>query len=71
VLSRYVEKVEPDEGTSRPKYRCTICGKMNGQKAHTENHIESIHFPVGAFQYTCRYCSDTFTGSGGNILYLT
>jgi transposase-like protein len=66
VLCRYVERVEPGEG-GRPKYRCTICGKMNGQKAHTENHVESIHFP-GAFQYTCRYCADTFTGR--NKLYL-
>jgi len=55
------------EGDGRGKYKCTICGKTNGQKVHTENHVESIHYP-GTFEYSCKYCGQTFTGR--NKLYM-
>ena len=43
------------EGPERGKFRCTLCGKVNGQKIHTQNHIENIHFP-GCNQYNCKHC---------------
>ena len=64
-LAQYVVKIV--EGEGRGKYRCSICGKVNGQKVHTENHVESIHFP-GTFEYPCKHCSQTF--SGRNKLYM-
>ena len=65
MLQQYIEKVE--NGVNQGKYRCGICGKINGQKIHTQNHIESIHFP-GTFQYDCKHCGMTFTGR--NKLYI-
>lgn len=56
MLLEYIEKVV-DEG--RTKYRCTLCGTINGQRAHSENHVENIHFP-GSFTYNCKYCQETF-----------
>jgi len=64
-LAQYVVKIV--EGEGRGKYRCSICGKVNGQKVHTENHVESIHFP-GSFEYPCKHCDQTF--SGRNKLYM-
>jgi uncharacterized C2H2 Zn-finger protein len=55
------------EGENVGKFKCIICGKINGRKDHAENHIESIHFP-GVFQYNCKYCELIFTGR--NKLYL-
>ena len=65
VLQQYVSKIVDGEG--RGKYKCTICGKINGQKVHTENHVESIHFP-GTFEYNCKHCGQSFTGR--NKLYM-
>jgi len=65
MLQQYIEKVK--EGDSKGKYQCTICGKMNGQKIHTMNHVESIHFP-GTFEYKCKYCAMIFTGR--NLMYM-
>eukprot|EP00092_Neocalanus_flemingeri_P010079 GFUD01010862.1.p1 GENE.GFUD01010862.1~~GFUD01010862.1.p1 ORF type:complete len:336 (-),score=84.25 GFUD01010862.1:3-1010(-) len=64
-LNTYIERIV--EGLSRGKFKCSICGKINGRKDHAENHIESIHFP-GTFQYNCKYCELVFTGR--NKLYL-
>jgi len=64
-LQQYIIKLV--EGDGRGKYKCTICGKTNGQKVHTENHVESIHYP-GTFEYSCKYCGQTFTGR--NKLYM-
>ena len=52
MLLEYIEKVV-DEG--RTKYRCTLCGTVNGQRAHSENHVENIHFP-NQFLYECDVC---------------
>ena len=65
MLQQFIEKVT--DGIDRGKYKCGICGKINGQKIHTQNHIESIHFP-GTFEYNCKHCSLTFTGR--NKLYI-
>ena len=65
LLQQYIAKVE--EGSSKGKYQCTICGKMNGQKIHTMNHIESIHFP-GTFEYKCKYCAMIFNTR--NMMYM-
>jgi len=65
MLQQYIAKVE--EGASKGKYQCTICGKMSGQKIHTMNHIESIHFP-GTFEYKCKYCAMIFNGR--NMMYM-
>ena len=54
-------------GENHGKFKCIICGKMNGRKDHAENHIESIHFP-GMFKYNCKYCDIVVTGR--NKLYL-
>ena len=64
-LNSYMERVL--EGVGMGKFKCSICGKINGRKDHAENHIESIHFP-GTFQYNCKYCEMIFTGR--NKLYL-
>jgi len=56
MLLAYIDKFV-EEG--KTKFRCTICGTVNGQRAHSENHIENIHFP-GSFTYTCKYCDETF-----------
>ena len=55
------------EGEHRGKWQCSICGKVNGQKIHTENHIESIHFP-GTFEHKCKYCGLSFAGR--NMMYM-
>jgi len=65
ILHQYIEKVM--DGLDMGKYKCTICGKINGQKIQTENHIESIHFP-GTIEYSCKHCQMTFTGR--NKLYI-
>lgn len=57
MLLEYIEKFV-DEG--KTKFRCTLCGTVNGQRAHSENHVENIHFP-GSFTYNCKYCEETFT----------
>ena len=61
----YVAKVTdgPDVG----KFVCTLCGKVNAQKIHTQNHIESIHFP-GTNTYPCKHCDMVFNGR--NKLYI-
>ena len=64
MLEQYIERVA--EGLDRGKYKCGICGKINGQKIHTQNHIESFHFP-GTFEYNCKHCHLTFPGR--NKLY--
>lgn len=64
MLVQYIERVNVDGFN---KFKCTLCGKINAQKAHTENHIESIHFP-GTFVYDCKYCGLRFTGR--NKLYM-
>ena len=65
MLHQFIEKVI--DGVDKGKYKCGICGKINGQKIHTQNHIESIHFP-GTFEYNCKHCEMTFTGR--NKLYI-
>jgi len=67
MLQQYIEKVAEGDSKGKYHYQCTICGKMNGQKIHTENHIESIHFP-GSFEYKCKYCAMTFPGR--NMMYM-
>ena len=57
MLLEYIEKFA-EEG--KTKFRCTLCGTVNGQRAHSENHVENIHFP-GSFTYNCKYCEETFT----------
>ena len=64
MLEQYIERVA--DGLDRGKYKCGMCGKINGQKIHTQNHIESFHFP-GTFEYNCKHCHLTFTGR--NKLY--
>ena len=61
----YIVKVS--EGPDKGKFVCTICGKTNSQKIHTQNHVESIHFP-GTFEYKCRHCGLIFNGR--NKLYM-
>jgi len=65
ILKSYMERIP--EGVDVGKFKCLICGKINGRKDHAENHIESIHLP-GVFQYNCKYCELIFTGR--NKLYL-
>ena len=65
LLQQFIEKIT--EGNDKGKYKCTMCGKINGQKIHTQNHIESIHFP-GTFEYNCKHCDLSF--SGRNKLYI-
>ena len=65
ILHQYIEKVA--NGVEVGKYMCTICGKINGQKIQTENHVESIHFP-GTIEYPCKHCGNIFTGR--NKLYI-
>jgi len=65
LLQQFIEKIT--DGNDKGKYRCTMCGKINGQKIHTQNHIESIHFP-GTFEYNCKHCDLSF--SGRNKLYI-
>ena len=65
ILHQYIEKVA--NGVEVGKYMCTICGKINGQKIQTENHVESIHFP-GTIEYPCKHCGSIFTGR--NKLYI-
>ena len=50
---QYVEKTVVE---GKWKYKCTICGKINGQKAHTENHVESIYYS-GSKNYNCKHCN--------------
>jgi len=57
TLLEYIEKVYDDDG--RAKFRCSICGTINGQRSHSENHVENIHFP-GSFVYTCKHCDMMF-----------
>jgi DNA-directed RNA polymerase subunit RPC12/RpoP len=64
MLNQYIEKIDV---SGSAKFKCTLCGKLNGQKAHTENHIESIHFP-GTFVYNCKYCG--LRVAGRNKLYM-
>ena len=56
MLLEYIEKFHDDGKT---KFRCTICGTINGQRSHSENHVENIHFP-GLLVYTCKHCDMTF-----------
>ena len=64
-LLQYVTQVPigPDSG----KFMCSLCGKINAQKIHTLNHIESIHYP-GTYEYSCKYCDLKFNGR--NKLYI-
>jgi len=64
MLHQLIEKIT--DGIDKGKYKCGMCGKINGQKIHTQNHIESYHFP-GTVEYNCKYCNMTFTGR--NKLY--
>ena len=64
MLHQNIEKIT--DGIDKGKYKCLMCGKINGQKIHTQNHIESYHFP-GTVEYNCKYCHMTFTGR--NKLY--
>jgi len=57
MLLEYIEKVYDDDG--RAKFRCSICGTINGQRSHSENHVENIHFP-GVLVYSCKHCDMTF-----------
>lgn len=57
MLLEYIEKFHDDDG--KTKFRCTICGTINGQRSHSENHVENIHFP-GLLVYTCKHCDMTF-----------
>jgi uncharacterized C2H2 Zn-finger protein len=57
MLLEYIEKFV-EEG--KAKFRCSLCGAVNGQRAHSENHVENIHFP-GSFTYSCKYCHQTFS----------
>jgi len=57
MLLEYIEKVYDDDG--KAKFRCSICGTVNGQRSHSENHVENIHFP-GLLVYSCKHCDMTF-----------
>ena len=64
-LLQFIEQVQ--EGVNKGKYQCTMCGKVSGQKIHTINHLESIHFP-GTFEHKCKYCDTVFHSR--NLMYM-
>ena len=41
-------------------HRCSLCGKSSSDRSNLRKHVDYIHFP-GAFSYSCKYCSETFT----------
>ena len=51
-------------------HKCTLCSKTNGQKHHTRNHIESVHFP-NLFSYTCPFCSKEYNSKNSLHVHIS
>ena len=52
-LDEHIAKVPSETGGTAATYICLVCEKRHNQRAHAQNHVESVHFP-NRFVYTCR-----------------